>query len=108
VKTYDCNKPQYGRLTQLQRAIHENAVQHGWWEQERPVPEVLCLIHSEVSEALEAYRKGDKENFAEELADIAIRLLDAAEGYGINLEAEILKKHEINKAREYRHGGKAC
>ena len=88
--------------------IHKNAVNHGWWETDRPVPETLCLIHSEVSEALEAYRKGDKENFAEELADIAIRLLDAAEGYGINLEQEILKKHEHNKTREYRHGGKAC
>jgi len=66
------------------------------------------LIHSEVSEALEAYRKGDAENFAEELADIAIRLLDAAGGYGIDLESEIVKKHEYNKTREYRHGGKAC
>jgi NTP pyrophosphatase (non-canonical NTP hydrolase) len=40
------------------------------WE---TVPEKLCLIHSEVSEALEAHRKDDKENFAEEIADIIIR-----------------------------------
>ena len=92
----------------LQRMIHRNAVDHGWWETERPVPEILCLIHSEVSEALEAYRNGDDDNFREELADIAIRLLDAAEGYGIDLGAEIVKKHMVNLSREYRHGGKRC
>ena len=91
-----------------QREIHKNAVNHGWWEEVRPVPEILCLIHSEVSEALEAYRKRDKENFKEELADIVIRVLDAAGGYKINLEDEIAKKHEINKNRSYRHGGKAA
>ncbi len=91
----------------LQKEIHQNAINHGWWETVRPVPEVLCLIHSEVSEALEAYRNHDQENFREEMADIAIRLFDAAEGYKIDLQAEILKKHEINKKRPYKHGNKA-
>ena len=91
----------------LQKELHQNALDHGWWEDVRPIPEILCLIHSEVSEALEAYRDDDMENFAEELADVAIRVLDAAEGYEIDLESEILKKHEINKTRPYRHGGKA-
>ena len=95
-------------LRDLQKQIHDNARNHGWWETQRPVPEILCLIHSEVSEALEAYRNQDIDNFREELADIAIRLLDAAEGYGINLYEEIIKKHEINKGRPYRHGGKKC
>jgi len=95
-------------LSVLAKDIHANARAHGWWDHQRPVPEVLCLIHLEVSEALEAYRRNDKANFAEELADIAIRLFDAAEGYGIDLEKEIIKKHEINKSRPYRHGGKVC
>jgi len=95
-------------IKEIQKEIHKNAVSHGWWNTERPVPEILCLIHSEVSEALEAFRNHDMDNFAEELADVAIRLMDAAEGYGIDLEAEIVKKHEYNKTRSYRHGGKAA
>jgi NTP pyrophosphatase (non-canonical NTP hydrolase) len=95
-------------LANWQDEIHKNAKAHGWWEDERPVPEILALIHSEVSEALEAYRNQDQENFAEEMADIVIRCLDAAGGYGIDIEDEIRKKHEINKSRPYRHGGKVC
>lgn len=95
-------------IRHLQKLIHRNAINHGWWETERPKPEILCLIHSEVSEALEAYRNHDDKGFAEELADIAIRLLDAAEGYGIDLGKEIIKKHQVNVTREYRHGNKAC
>lgn len=64
----------------------------------------LALIHSEVSEALEALRKGDMENFAEELADIVIRVADTAGGLDIDLEGEIIKKMEKNKKRGYKHG----
>ena len=88
--------------------IHLNARNHGWWETERNIPELLCLVHSEVSEALEAYRNSDDKNFCEELADIVIRVFDMAEGYGIDLEAEIEKKHETNKGRPWMHGGKKC
>ncbi len=38
------------------KRIHENAVAHGWWENERSFAEVAALFHSEVSEALEEYR----------------------------------------------------
>jgi NTP pyrophosphatase (non-canonical NTP hydrolase) len=96
------------QLKEIAKEIHLNATEKGWWEVPRPIPETLCLIHAEVSEALEAYRKGDQDNFREELADIAIRLLDACEGYGIDLEAEIAKKHAYNKTRPWRHGGKRC
>lgn len=36
--------------------IHENAKAHGWWNEERTAAEIVCLIHSELSEALEEYR----------------------------------------------------
>jgi NTP pyrophosphatase (non-canonical NTP hydrolase) len=75
------------------------------WEN---MPEKLCLVHSEVSEALEGYRKDDRANFAEEIADTIIRCLDITGSLGIDIEAEIQNKMERNRNREYRHGGKRC
>lgn len=92
----------------LAEEIHQNAKDHGWWDKERPVPELLCLIHSEVSEALEAYRNGDDDNLEEELADIVIRVCDMAEGLDIDIEDAVAIKHAINKKRPYRHGNKVC
>ena len=93
-------------IKEWQKVTHENAVKHGWYESERPIPELLCLLHSEISEALEAFRNDDEANFREELADVAIRLFDMSEYLEIDLEGEILKKHRVNKMRPYRHGGK--
>ena len=95
----------YG-MRKLINDIHANAVAHGWWEEERPIPEMLCLIHSEVSEALEAYRNNDHANLGEELADIIIRAFDMATGLSFDIVEEIVRKHEYNKTREYKHGGK--
>ncbi len=91
-----------------QKEIHELAVSKGWYDTARNVPELLCLIHSEVSEALEAYRHNDDDNMGEELADIVIRVMDMAEYYNIDLAEQIIKKHNHNKTREYRHGNKVC
>jgi len=93
-------------IQKLQKEIHAVAVAHGWYESPREVPELIALIHSEVSEALEAYRAWDDANFAEECADIAIRLMDMCEYKGVDLGRAILEKHEKNKLRPYRHGGK--
>ena len=95
-------------FSKISKMVHANAVNHGWWEDKRPVPELLCLIHSEVSEALEAYRDCNEALLAEELADVIIRTMDTAEGLGIDLFTEVIKKHHINVGRSYRHGGKAC
>lgn len=77
-----------------------------WHRTEYKIPAKLALITSEVSEALEAYRKEDSANFAEELADTLIRVLDLASGLGIDLDSAVTAKLEKNKQRGYRHGGK--
>ncbi|GAA0735192.1 MazG nucleotide pyrophosphohydrolase domain-containing protein [Clostridium oceanicum] len=64
----------------------------------------LMLITGEVSEAHEALRKKDYENFKEELADIILRVSDLAGGLDIDLEEELKKKMEKNKNRPYKHG----
>jgi NTP pyrophosphatase (non-canonical NTP hydrolase) len=100
-------------LNTLGEEICEINTANGWnvllpnqWEDTYKVPAVLALIHSEASEALEAFRKDDFKNFSEELADVLIRVLDCASGLGIDMDAEVAKKLEKNRARSYRHGGK--
>jgi NTP pyrophosphatase (non-canonical NTP hydrolase) len=108
-------------LKDLQKQVHALAVEKGWWDGQINLPEKLCLVHSEISEALEEYRRGTidlrdayegeggkPEGFSVELADAVIRILDLCGWLGIDLEAEILRKHEYNKIRPYRHGGKTC
>lgn len=48
-------------LLAVQKEIFETAESSGWHERDRELPEALALIHSEVSEALEAYRDGMEE-----------------------------------------------
>lgn len=41
------------------KEIHRNAVEHGWWDEDRTLAEIIALCHSELSEALEEDRKGN-------------------------------------------------
>lgn len=49
---------EYIGLSEFAEEVHQNAVEHGWWEGERCLEEIHALIHSEWSEALEEYRAG--------------------------------------------------
>lgn len=107
-------------INEVAKQIHDNAVEHGWWEDERSFPEIIALCHSELSEALEEYRSGHgatetyfgangkPEGIPTELADVIIRIFDYCGKEGIDIDAAITQKHEYNKTRPYRHGGKRC
>lgn len=101
--------------------IHANAKAHGWYDGgKKNFGELLMLVTTEVAEVMEEYRKGkgfnevytdDKgklQGIPSELADVVIRVMDICGYYGIDLEKAISEKHEFNKKRPYKHGGKRC
>lgn len=101
-------------ISRLQSQVHQTALEHGWWEQPRSVGEVLMLMVTELSEAMEAYRSGNPPSskitgfsqMEEELADVVIRLLDFAGAYDLDIEGALTAKMDYNETRPYRHGGK--
>lgn len=123
------------KLNDFAREIHQNAKDHGWWDEPRSFGDIIALCHSELSEALEEYR-GDKpmvyrecdghvcdisdctdcdcinerhdkpEGVAVEMIDCLIRILDWCGRENIDVGALLRLKHEYNKTRPYKHGGK--
>ncbi len=97
----------------------ENADAKGFHNPPPSFPESLALIHSEVSEALEDYRKGHLPQaiwytdegkkicgIGSELADVVIRVGHLAAMHKIDLGSIVVQKMEYNKTRSHRHGNK--
>lgn len=92
--------------------VHSLALEKGWWDRDSSICEKLCLVHTEISEAVEGDRHGnppdDKltefSSVEAELADAVIRIMDLEQRYNLNIAAAIEAKHEFNKSRPYKHG----
>lgn len=94
-------------LKQLTYLVMKQAEEKGFGTkpEEINVGEKIALIHSEISEAYEAYRHNvttGKDSFPKELGDAVERIFHLAGIMGIDLEKEILEKQELNKARDWK------
>lgn len=120
-------------ITKLVQDAHYNAVKHGFWDAPPDFGTSIALIHSELSEALEEVRVGNRirpgqptpavyysgggyvaslpsgctkkpEGYATELADAVIRIADLCGYMDIDLESVIREKMAYNATRPYKHG----
>lgn len=98
-------------VTQFGKIIGDWNLYQGFWQSEN-VGEKIALMHSELSEALEADRKNLPsehlhEGFTgveEELADTIIRILDFAGHFKLRLGEALIAKLVYNTTRPYKHG----
>ena len=120
------------KISELVKAAYSNSKEKGFHDPELSPLEYLALIHSEISEAVEAARDntppiyqasfetGERitpdspqwsvhqkpEGELTELADAVIRIADYCGSRGWDLEKAIVLKNSFNRTRSYKHGGK--
>jgi hypothetical protein len=109
----DTEAEAYHGLYAAQWLAHQTATKAGWYNDphtgvpvERNVGEVIALMHSELSEALEAFRKDLKDDklphrggMEVEFADCIIRILDTAAALGLDVAGALIEKNRFNRSR---------
>lgn len=119
-------------LNEISKQVYEANKLKGFDVKKENIGQTLCLIHSEISEALEAIRKDKKaslmafdyreedretdldfqsdftalikDTFEDEIADTFIRLMDLVGALEIDIDKHIELKRRFNSLREYKHG----
>ena len=103
----------YDGLREAQKLAHKTATDAGWYidvETGQPLKrnfgEVIALMHSELSEALEADRKGlmddklpHRDGREVEFADCIIRILDTCAALGLDVAGAVIEKNRVNSLR---------
>ena len=119
-------------LNEVSKEVYEASKLKGFDVKKENLGQTLCLIHSEISEALEAIRKNRyanlsyfeiddkkfsdivsfesnfktciKDSFEDKIADTFIRLIDLVGAFDIDIDRHIELKRRYNSLREFKHG----
>ncbi len=120
-------------INELAQEVYRRNVEKGFYQEPKNIGEMIALLHSELSEALECDRKDRyanadneiwarldaspdkvsfadlfretvKDTFEDEIADTFIRLLDVSGFLGIDIQRHIEYKMKYNETREFKHG----
>lgn len=98
-------------LNTLRDEVYQDAVAHGLWDDEEDYmpTDCVCFIRDEVNELDCAAMDweddiiNDNSAFCDELADVIIMCLSVAGKLGIDIDAEVRRKMEINRERPWKH-----